>query len=137
LSNYIDTVGADGQVQRVPIENTAPMRNGDDARDVRRLVRSAAGKRASAYATADLVASLADGGTPMMRENAMRVLGELDIEEAREVSEPQIYIPASAEEPAPVAVAEPVAVVTDYHAAGRPCGTARRARRDRGARRRR
>lgn len=119
MSNqFVEIAGDDGRMQRVPIVNTGPMKNGDDSRDVSRLARSAQGRRASAMATADLVASLGSTGTPMMRENAIRVLGEIELPQEAMVSETQMYVPVSAEQPAPpveaVVEPEPVPVPTDY-----------------------
>lgn len=100
--------------QVVPIENTQRLRNGDDNRDVARLARSARGKRAAQFATANILSSFLENGTPSAQAKAAEVLQEIahDLEGAPVTQpHPEAVLPAPAHaEPAP----EPVVAVTDY-----------------------
>lgn len=100
--------------QVVPVENTQRLRNGDDNRDVARLARSAQGKRAAAFATANLVSSFLENGTPAAQAKAAEVLQEIanDLEGAPVTQpQPELVLPGRVEAPVEP---EPVAVPTDY-----------------------
>jgi hypothetical protein len=99
--------------QVVPIQAQSQNLNPDDRKDIQRLKRSEAGKRASAVATAEMLSSLMDSPnlTPQTRENALRVLNELtpQLEEVTgQVSEPEIVVPAGYQQQEVVQEEEPV-----------------------------
>lgn len=98
--------------QKVPIVNVQPLRNGDDNRDVQRLARSAAGKRAAAVATGHLAYAFLSGGTQAQQEKAQEIIADVTrtLQGAEPMTQPaEIVLPASYT-PEP----EPEAVATDY-----------------------
>lgn len=95
--------------QQVPVENIQRLRNGDDGRDVQRLIRSDKGKRAAAFMTGNLVQSFLTAGTPSQQAKAAEVLSEIttNLQGATTMGQPQpqeIILPATytpEPEPAP------------------------------------
>jgi hypothetical protein len=98
--------------QQVPIENMGGLTNGDDRRDVARLARSEQGKRAAAFATANILSSFLENGTPTAQAKAAEVIGEIanNLEGAPAMTQPAPALVQPEPEPAPVVVEAP----TDY-----------------------
>lgn len=96
--------------QQVPIENMGGLANGDDRRDVSKLARSEQGRRAAAFATANILTSFLENGTPTAQAKAAEVIGEIanNLEGAPAMTQPAPVV--AQPEPVPVLVETP----TDY-----------------------
>lgn len=97
--------------QKVPIESVGGLVNGDDRRDVAKLARSENGKRAAAFATANILSSFLENGTPSAQAKAAEVIGEIanNLEGAPAMTQPAPVVQEPEFVPEPV-----VETPTDY-----------------------